>query len=110
MNILNKQSRKTDKVRTSGFGLGEVLTTPYHKNVKYYVSFKKDLGLGLILLCEIRNENSSLYTIKENIEISFVVSSLEVNAEQTEHVAMPREENAGQNHNIQICNKSYEKV
>jgi hypothetical protein len=50
VNILNKQSRKTDKGRTSGFGLCEVLTTSDRKNVKYYESFKKDLGLGLILL------------------------------------------------------------
>jgi hypothetical protein len=39
-----------------------------------------------------------------------VASSLEVNAEQTKYVAMPREENAGQNHDIQICDKSSKNV
>jgi hypothetical protein len=39
------------------------------------------------------------------METLLVPSSLEVSAEQTKDVAMPREENAGQNHNIQICNK-----
>jgi hypothetical protein len=48
--------------------------------------------------------------MKGKMEILFVASSLEVNAEQTKHVAVPREENAGQNHKIQMCNKSFEKV
>jgi hypothetical protein len=90
VNILNKQARKTGKGRPSGFGLCEVLTTPYCKNVKYYESLKNDLGLRLILLQDIRNEIPSLYSIKENMEVLFVASSLEVNAEQTKHVAMPR--------------------
>jgi hypothetical protein len=87
-----------------------VLTTPYCENVKYYESLKKDLGLRLILLQDICNENPGLYSIKENMEVLFVASSLEVNAEQTKHVAMPREENSGKNHNIQISNKFSEKV
>ena len=44
------------------------------------------------------------------MEVLLVANSLEVNAEQTKHVAMPREESAGQNHNIQIYNKFSEKV
>ena len=42
--------------------------------------------------------------------VLFVASSLEVNTEQTKHVATPHKENEGQNHNIQICNKSPEKL
>jgi hypothetical protein len=44
------------------------------------------------------------------MEASLVASSLEVNAEQNKHMAMPREENSGQNHNIKIGNKSSEMV
>jgi hypothetical protein len=37
---------------------------------------------------------------------------LEVNAEKTEHtrMVMSFEQNAGENNNIKICNKSYESV
>ena len=40
------------------------------------------------------------------MEALLVTSSLEVSAEKTKHVAMPREENAGQNHNIKTGNVS----
>ena len=35
---------------------------------------------------------------------------LEVNAEKTEHMVMSFKQNAGENNNIKICNKSYESV
>jgi hypothetical protein len=35
---------------------------------------------------------------------------LEVNAEQTKYMVMPRNQNAGQNHNIKLDNKSFEMV
>jgi hypothetical protein len=35
---------------------------------------------------------------------------LELNAEKTEYIFMSREENAGQYHNIQVGNKSFERV
>jgi len=48
--------------------------------------------------------------MKENMEALLVASSLEVSAEQAKDVAMPREENVGQNHKIQIRNKLSENV
>jgi hypothetical protein len=55
----------------------------------------------------------SIDTIKENTE-SLVVASeeigLEVNAEKTKNMFMPQDQNAGQNHNIKIDNKSLERV
>ena len=38
-NILNKQSRTTDKGSSSSLGLGDVLTTPHCKNVSCYELF-----------------------------------------------------------------------
>jgi hypothetical protein len=35
---------------------------------------------------------------------------LEVNAEKTKYMVMPRNQNAGHNHNIKIDNKSFERV
>ena len=35
-NILNKQSRTADKGWSSSLEIGEVLTTPYHKNCSCY--------------------------------------------------------------------------
>jgi hypothetical protein len=37
-------------------------------------------------------------------------TGLEVNAEKTKYMAMSRNQNAGQNHNIKLDNKSFEKV
>ena len=36
MNILNKQSQTGDKGGPPAWGLGEVLTTPHHKNVSCF--------------------------------------------------------------------------
>jgi hypothetical protein len=55
----------------------------------------------------------SVHAIKKNTE-SLVVASkeigLELNAEKTKYMVMSRNQNAGQNHNIQIDNKSFERV
>jgi hypothetical protein len=50
----------------------------------------------------------SMHTIKENTEALVVASSeigLEVNAEKTKYMVMSWDENAGQNHKIEIGNK-----
>jgi hypothetical protein len=55
----------------------------------------------------------SVHAIKKNTEAVVVVSKeigLEVNAEKTKYVVMSRNQNAGQNHNIKIDNKSFERV
>jgi ribosomal protein S1 len=51
--------------------------------------------------------------IKKNTEALVVASKeigLEVNAEKTKYMVMSRDQNAGQNHNIKIHNKSFERV
>jgi hypothetical protein len=54
-----------------------------------------------------------IYVLKKNTE-SLVVASkeidLEVNAEKTKYMVMSRDQNAGQNHNIKIENKSFERM
>jgi hypothetical protein len=55
----------------------------------------------------------STHTIKKNTEVLVVASKeigLEVNAEKTKCVRMLQLQNAGQNHNIQINNKSFGRV
>jgi hypothetical protein len=55
----------------------------------------------------------SVHAIKKNTEALVVASKeigLEVNAEKTKYMVMSRNQNAGQNHNIKIDNKSFEKV
>jgi hypothetical protein len=55
----------------------------------------------------------SIHAIKKNRK-SLVVASkeigLEVNAEKTKYMVMSRNQNAGQNHNIKLNNKSFERV
>jgi hypothetical protein len=41
-NILNKQSRTTDKGWSSSLGLGEMLTTPHRKNVRCDEIYRKN--------------------------------------------------------------------
>jgi hypothetical protein len=51
----------------------------------------------------------SIHDIKKNTEALVVASKeigLEVNAEKTKYMVMSRNQNAGQNHNIKIDNKS----
>jgi hypothetical protein len=54
---------------------------------------------------------ASIYIIKKNTKALIVVSKeigLKVNAVKTKYMVMSREQNAGQNHNIRIDNKSSE--
>ena len=46
--ILNKQSRTAGKEWSSSLGFGEVLTTPYHKNLTILRIIHRGLGTGLI--------------------------------------------------------------
>jgi hypothetical protein len=55
----------------------------------------------------------SVHAIKKNTEALVVaskVTGLEVNAEKTNYMVMSRNQNAGQNHNINSDNKSFERV
>jgi hypothetical protein len=55
----------------------------------------------------------SIHSIKENAENLVITSKeigLEVNAEKTKYVVMSQNQNAGQNHNIKIYSKSFERV
>jgi hypothetical protein len=55
----------------------------------------------------------SIHTIRKNTEALVVTSKeigLEVNAEKTKYMVISRDQNAGQNHNIKICNKSFARV
>jgi hypothetical protein len=55
----------------------------------------------------------SIHSIKKNAEELVVASKetgLEVNAEKTKYTVISRNQNAGQNHNIIIDNKSFERV
>jgi hypothetical protein len=55
----------------------------------------------------------SIHTIRKNTEALLIASKdigLEVNAEKTKYMVMSRDQNAGQNGYIQICNKSFETV
>jgi len=51
----------------------------------------------------------SVQCIKENVEALVVANKetgLEVNADKTKHMAMPRDQNAGRNHSKKIDNSS----
>jgi hypothetical protein len=55
----------------------------------------------------------SVHAIKKNTEALVVASKeigLEVNAEKSKHMVMSRNQNAGQNHNVKLDNKSFERV
>jgi hypothetical protein len=55
----------------------------------------------------------SVHGVKKNTEALVVASKelrLEVNAEKTKYMVMSRNQNAGQNHNINLDNKSFERV
>jgi hypothetical protein len=55
----------------------------------------------------------SIYTIKKNKKPLLVANKemgLKVNAEKTKYMVMPREDNAGQSHNIKIGDKSFQRV
>jgi hypothetical protein len=55
----------------------------------------------------------STHAIKKNTEALVVANKkigLEVNAEKTKYMVISRDQNSGQNHNIKIDNKSFERV
>jgi sorting nexin-29 len=55
----------------------------------------------------------SVHAIKKNTEALVVASKgigLEVKAEKTKYMVMSRNQNAGQNHNIKVDNKSFKRV
>jgi hypothetical protein len=55
----------------------------------------------------------SVHAIKKNAEALVIASKeigLEVNAEKTKYMVMSRNQNAEQNHNIKVDNKSFERV
>jgi hypothetical protein len=55
----------------------------------------------------------SMHAIRKNTEALLIAGKeicLEVNAEKTEYMVMYRDQNAGQNRNIEIGNKSFETV
>jgi hypothetical protein len=55
----------------------------------------------------------SVYSIMKNTEALVVASKeigLEVNVKKSKYMVMFRDQNAGQNHNIKIDNKSFERV
>jgi hypothetical protein len=54
-----------------------------------------------------------VHTIKKNKEALVIASKetgLDINAKKTKYMVIPQDKNAGQNHNIQIYNKSSERV
>ena len=55
----------------------------------------------------------SVHTTRENAEALIMASKetgLEVNAEKTKYMVMSRNQNAGQSHNIENDNSSFERV
>jgi len=55
----------------------------------------------------------SIHTIRKNTEALVIASKgigLEVNAGPTKYVVMSRDQNAGQNHNVKIENKFFERA
>jgi hypothetical protein len=55
----------------------------------------------------------SVHAIKQNTDALVVASKeigLEVNAEKTKYMVMSGDRNAGQNHNIKLDNKLFERV
>jgi hypothetical protein len=67
----------------------------------------------LVYVDDVNMLGGSIHAIKKNTE-AFVVTSkeigLEVNAEKTKYMVMSRDQNAGQNHNMKIDNKLFERV
>jgi hypothetical protein len=67
----------------------------------------------LVFADDVNKLGGSVHAIKKNTEALVVASKeigLEVNAEKTKYTVMSRNQNAGQNHNMTIDNKSFEGV
>jgi hypothetical protein len=71
-------------------------------------------GTHQLLVCaDVNILGGSVHAIKKNTEALAVASKeigLEVNAEKTKYMVMSRNQNAGQNHNINLDNKSFKRV
>jgi hypothetical protein len=62
---------------------------------------------------DVNTLGGSIHAIKKNTEALVVASKeigLEVNAQKTKYMVMSRNQNAGQNHNIKLDNKSFGRV
>jgi hypothetical protein len=67
----------------------------------------------LIYADDVNILGGSIHAIKKNTGALVFASKevgLEVNAEKTKYMVMSRNQNAGQNHNINLDNKSFERV
>jgi sorting nexin-29 len=67
----------------------------------------------LVYADDVNIVGGSIHSIKKNAKdlvIAIKEIGLEVNAEETKYMVMPRDQNAGQNHNIKIHNKSFERM
>jgi hypothetical protein len=64
------------------------------------------------LRCDVNVQGDNIDTTKQNIGALIDASkavSLEVNTEKTKHMLLSRHQNAGQNHDMKIANRSFEK-
>jgi len=62
---------------------------------------------------DVNTLGGSVYTIKENTEVLIVASKetgLEVNADETNHMVMSQDQNAGQRYNIKTDNSYFESL
>jgi hypothetical protein len=67
----------------------------------------------LLYIDDVNILSKSIHTIRKNIEALLIATKetgLEVNAEKTKYMVTSRDQNAGQNGNIQIGSKSFETV
>ena len=67
----------------------------------------------LVYTDDVNTLGGNVRTIRKNTEALVILSKeigLEVNADKTKYMIMSRDQNAGQNHNIKIDNKSFERV
>jgi len=64
----------------------------------------------LIYSDDVKILGGSVHTVKENVEALVVASKeigVEVNADETKHMVMSRDQNAGRSHSIKIENSSF---
>jgi hypothetical protein len=67
----------------------------------------------LVYVADVYILGRSIHSTKKNAEDLVIASKeigLDVNAEKTKYVVMSRNQNAGQNHNIRIDSKAFERV
>jgi hypothetical protein len=65
----------------------------------------------LVYADDVNISGGSVHAVKKNTEALVVASKevgLKVNAEKTKYMVMSRNQNAGQNHNIKLDNKSFD--